>query len=71
MRDEHSIDALLEERGELSVSPTLFCPWLGLCINDSSNCVERFLDTSLFMVRKIEEQRSALDAGDGSGTKFT
>ncbi|KAJ7706462.1 hypothetical protein B0H17DRAFT_919224, partial [Mycena rosella] len=33
-----------------------------------SNCVERFLDTSLFMVKKIEEQRSAIDAGN---TKFT
>ncbi|KAJ7786032.1 hypothetical protein B0H16DRAFT_1295574 [Mycena metata] len=33
-----------------------------------SNCVERFLDTSLFMVRKIEEQRSALENGNG---KFT
>ncbi|KAJ6509264.1 hypothetical protein C8R47DRAFT_1208459 [Mycena vitilis] len=32
----------------------------------ASNCVERFLDTSLFMVRKIEEQRSALENG-----KFT
>jgi len=33
-----------------------------------SNCVERFLDTSLFMVRRIEEQRSALEATNG---KFT
>ncbi|KAJ7102196.1 Tim10/DDP family zinc finger-domain-containing protein [Mycena belliarum] len=33
-----------------------------------SNCVERFLDTSLFMVRKIEEQRAA---ANGGSTKFT
>jgi len=33
-----------------------------------SNCVERFLDTSLFMVRKIEEQRSQVENGT---TKFT
>ncbi|CCM00887.1 uncharacterized protein FIBRA_02933 [Fibroporia radiculosa] len=25
-----------------------------------ANCVDRFLDTSLFMVKKIEEQRSQL-----------
>ncbi|KAJ7169610.1 Tim10/DDP family zinc finger-domain-containing protein [Mycena filopes] len=29
-----------------------------------SNCVERFLDTSLFMVRKIEEQRAAFENGN-------
>ncbi|KAJ7630674.1 Tim10/DDP family zinc finger-domain-containing protein [Roridomyces roridus] len=34
-----------------------------------SNCVERFLDTSLFMVRRIEEQRHALEAA--SNGKFT
>ncbi|KAI0067915.1 hypothetical protein BV25DRAFT_1847290 [Artomyces pyxidatus] len=27
--------------------------------NCLQNCVERFLDTSLFMIRKIEEQRGA------------
>ncbi|KAK7064451.1 zf-Tim10-DDP domain-containing protein [Favolaschia claudopus] len=26
-----------------------------------SNCVDRFLDTSLFMVKRIEEQRAALE----------
>ncbi|KAJ7071292.1 Tim10/DDP family zinc finger-domain-containing protein [Mycena amicta] len=29
-----------------------------------TNCVERFLDTSLFMVRKIEEQRAAFQSND-------
>ncbi|KAJ7783487.1 Tim10/DDP family zinc finger-domain-containing protein [Mycena maculata] len=33
-----------------------------------SNCVERFLDTSLFMVRRIEEQRAQLE---NSSEKFT
>ncbi|CAK5265291.1 unnamed protein product [Mycena citricolor] len=29
-----------------------------------ANCVERFLDTSLFMVKKIEDQRAALQGGN-------
>ncbi|KIM84608.1 hypothetical protein PILCRDRAFT_818187 [Piloderma croceum F 1598] len=31
-------------------------------VNCISNCVERFLDTSLFMVKKIEEQRQQLNS---------
>jgi len=30
------------------------------------NCVKRFLDASLFMVKKIEEQRAALEAQAGN-----
>jgi len=52
----HSLTSLCWDKCVPGTPSTRFSSSESNCL---SNCVDRFLDTSLFLVRKIEEQRQA------------
>ncbi|KAL6304273.1 Tim10/DDP family zinc finger protein, partial [Sparassis latifolia] len=53
----HTLTSMCWDKCITSTPSTRFARGEENCL---ANCVERFLDTSLFMVKKIEEQRSRM-----------